>query len=166
MARARMLNLAAVKARLARLPPAIRKATAGAVAKEADGLAEAVRRAAPKGKTGNLAKSVRVEPGDHEGAMRVVVGGPLTTKKIGARTYNRFVAIGSGDTAGRVKTPGGESVVYDYAVGVEHGHRTPDGKHVPAKPFLYPTYRARKKAMSRRIKAAARRAIKSQTAGG
>lgn len=165
MARARMLNLARVKARLAALPPVVVQATSAAVQKEAQGLAEAVKRAAPVDE-GDLRGSVHVEPGDHEGAAKIVVGGAATTRGIGKRTYDRSVALGSGDTKGRVKTVGGQHVTYDYALGVEFGHRARNGSHVPAQPFLYPTYRARKKAMARRIKAAARKAIKQQTSGG
>lgn len=42
---------------------------------------------------------------------------------------------------------------------VEHGHTAPDGTPVPARPFFFPTYRAYKKVMQRRIRAAAKRAV-------
>jgi hypothetical protein len=45
---------------------------------------------------------------------------------------------------------------------VEAGHRTVDGKHVTARPAMYPTYRAHKKGMQRRMSAAARKAIRQE----
>lgn len=42
---------------------------------------------------------------------------------------------------------------------VEHGHTAPDGTPVPARPFFFPTYRAHKKGMQRRMRAAAKRAV-------
>jgi hypothetical protein len=45
---------------------------------------------------------------------------------------------------------------------VEQGHRSADGKHVAARPAFWPTYRARKAGMKRRISAAARKAIRQE----
>jgi hypothetical protein len=43
---------------------------------------------------------------------------------------------------------------------VEAGHRARDGTHVPASPSFFPTYRARKRGMRRRIMAKTRAALK------
>lgn len=48
---------------------------------------------------------------------------------------------------------------------IEHGHMAVDGKHVPAKPSFFPTYRARLKGMRRRLSAAGRKAIKAFSKG-
>lgn len=48
---------------------------------------------------------------------------------------------------------------------IEHGHKAVDGTHVPAKPSFFPTYRARKKGMRRRLNAAARKSIKAFSQG-
>lgn len=43
---------------------------------------------------------------------------------------------------------------------IEFGHRARDGSHVPGRASFFPTYRARKKPMRRRLMAASRRALK------
>ena len=43
---------------------------------------------------------------------------------------------------------------------VEHGHRNLDGTHTPARPWFFPTYRARRKAMRRRMMAAGRKILR------
>lgn len=48
---------------------------------------------------------------------------------------------------------------------IEAGHRAPDGSHVPPKPSFFPTYRARKKGMQRRLNAAGRKAVKAHMQG-
>jgi hypothetical protein len=49
---------------------------------------------------------------------------------------------------------------------VEFGHRAANGVHVPARPFAYPTARARKSAVRRRVRATAKRAFKEEFPGG
>lgn len=85
---------------------------------------------------GKLKRSVRVEDESTESWIRyrVRVGGPLTTERIGNRSYDREVRVGSGDTAGRKKTKGGKGVTYDYANAYEFG--TSDQ---PPQPFYRPT---------------------------
>lgn len=153
MPKAKMVNLDRVLARIRALPPALSEALEDQLRIEADDLAAAVKRAAPVGETGNLKESVRVEAGDHPMALAVVVGGvPETRKKIRAGVRDSDFAA--------AKLTGGNKGEYDYPFGVEFGHRAPDGTHVPAQPFLFPTYRARKKAMRRRLKARARKVIR------
>jgi hypothetical protein len=47
-----------------------------------------------------------------------------------------------------------------YAKHVEHGHRTPSGKHVQGKPFFYPALRVTKKRVRNRISRAINKAVK------
>lgn len=153
MAKAKVLNRERVLARIRKLPSALIEALDNQLNIEVHDLAEAVRRAAPVGKTGDLQASVRVESGDHPLSQAVVVGGtPQTRKKIRGAVRNRDFAA--------AKVSGGNKGEYDYPFGVEFGHRAADGSHVPATPFLFPTYRARKKAMRRRLKGRARKVIR------
>jgi hypothetical protein len=47
-----------------------------------------------------------------------------------------------------------------YGSYVEFGHNTPDGTRVPADPFFWPTYRARKRGLRARILRPARKLIR------
>ena len=129
----RMLNLAKVQARLARLPDTMKAAVAAQLAIEADELVAAMQRAAPVDETsdnpGNFRDSIHHYPNpDRDLSVRILAD---------AR-----------DAKG--KFIGGN---------IEHGHRAADGSHVAAKPSFFPTYRARKKAMKRRISTAGRKAV-------
>jgi hypothetical protein len=50
---------------------------------------------------------------------------------------------------------------HGWAVHDEVGHKAKDGSHVPARPSFFPTYRARKKGIKRRMSVATRKAVKS-----
>lgn len=153
MATVKMLNRDRVLARLAKLPKEVIAQVDAQVRREAAELTEAVRRAVPV-KSGALRDSVRFEAGDRPLAYVIKAGDvPATRKKV--RRGVKF------DDFQKAKAEGGFKGEYDYALAVEFGHRTEDGKHVPAEPFLFPTYRARKKAMRRRVSAAARKGLKS-----
>lgn len=162
---AKMQNLGRVRARLARLPALVKGGVAPVLAAEADALADAIRRAVPVD-TGRLRNSIRVEAsGDRELSWIVKAGGKATTKKVRAEVrgddFRKAFEAGA-DFLGDAAANRGE---YDYAAGVEFGHRTAkvSGQsqgHVRARPFFYPTYRARKKGMRRRLQAAARKAAK------
>jgi hypothetical protein len=84
---------------------------------------------------GDLAASIKYEDISDEGriAFRVTAGGPTTTREVRA---------GSGKS-------------YDYANAVEHG--TSDTK---AKPFFFPSYRAKRKAFKAGTNKAARAGVK------
>lgn len=152
MASAKMLNLERVKARLRRLPQAMKAAVEEQLTAEAEELAAAMRRAAPV-ITGALRGSIRVEDGDRPLSKKVIAGGvPETRKRVRK-------GVADADFA-KAKATGGFKGEFDYSRGVEFGHRTPAGGHVAAEPFFYPTYRARKKAMRRRLTTAARKALK------
>jgi HK97 gp10 family phage protein len=69
------------------------------------------------GPTGNLASSIRKEPGKTPTVVQVMAGGLLTTRKVGGKPY-------------------------DYARAVEFGT-----ERVAAQPFFFPTYRLMRKSM-------------------
>jgi hypothetical protein len=53
-----------------------------------------------------------------------------------------------------------------YGRFVEFGHTQPGGDYVPAEPFWYATYRALKRGMVSRIRAAVRKRLKAEFPGG
>lgn len=134
---AKNLSVAQFQDLMRNIPPAVAKELAAGVQEQAQRLAETQRAAAVRGRTGNLAKSVRVEQGRHPLQRLVKAGGPLTTKPV--RT--------------------GASATYDYALGQELGN-----EHSPAQPFFYPSYRLLKKsirsAISRKVKPAIAKIVK------
>ena len=85
---------------------------------------EEVKAEAPEGPTGNTKASVRVTETDDPLRVFIDAGGSLTTKE---------VRKGSG-------------TAYDYALGEEFGN-----SHVPARPWFYPTYRARREAWAKQL---------------
>lgn len=50
-----------------------------------------------------------------------------------------------------------------YGAHVEFGHRTPNGKHVPAHPFFYPAWRLTRAKIKARIQRAIRAVVKAET---
>lgn len=140
MASARMLGVERLKARLRRIPDLVKVAVASQLADEVEGLTEAIQRAAPvsadrEDTPGELRESVHFYP---------TPGRPLSYR----------VLADARDADGNFIGPH-----------VEHGHKAADGSQVPRAPFFFPTYRARKKGMQRRLKAAARKAIKAEFPG-
>lgn len=135
---ARILNLAKINARLGSLPKKARIEARAALEKNANELAATQRALAPQGATGNLRRSIRVVPGDHELHVRVVAGGELTTTEV----------------------RGGSGVPFDYSLAVEFG--TVD---TGADPFFYSPYRLSRKRMTRRAKRALSKAAKEAARG-
>lgn len=169
MAAARWVNKDKILARLRALPPAVTDAVRDELKVQVDGLAEAMRRAAPVGKTGKLRKSILVRPGSRPISYIVQAGGVLTTVKIRSRASDggRGKRKGVSDRDfSRALQSGGNRGEFDYARGVEFGHMTPAGGHVSANPFFYPIYRSRKKAIQAALRRAARNAAKKTFAGG
>lgn len=135
------------------LPYKMRRQLAGDLQTIAGDLAETIRAAAPKGKTNQLAASVRVTRGRNTLQLNVRAGGALTTKTIGDRTYQREIKIGVGEeTQGVAK--GNQSVTYDYALAIEYGTQ-----HAAAEPFFYSTYRATAPRIEERLAEAVANAI-------
>lgn len=154
-----MAGFGAGKARFRRkllqMTPAIEKALKTQNALNAAEMVQTVKGFIPVDQ-GVLRDSVRHE--DTSTGQRITqtisVGGAATTKKIGDRTYDREVSLGSGDTAGRTKKAGGASVTYDYALAQEYG--TSD---MPANPALWPAWRLKRRRMKARMSKAAKNAI-------
>lgn len=127
---------------LAALPPAIRAPIKAEVFQQAYGLAESMRFAVHRGETLNLWNSIRVEPSAFTPLRALVrAGGKLTT-------------TGGAGNAGflgefmRAVRGGGQT--YDYALANEFGT-----EKMAARPFFWPTYRAKKASIRRAIKATA-----------
>lgn len=134
MADAKILNRQKLKARLARIPKAVQLAGFRQLIVEVNGLVDAIKRAAPVD-----------EAADNPGHLRDSVHAYRTP---GRPLSYRIIADAKDETGGFI----GQHV--------EQGHRTAEGKHVPAEPFFFPTYRARRRGMKRRMSAAARKAVK------
>jgi hypothetical protein len=135
MADAKMLNRAKVLARLRSLPTAVQIGVGSQLAKEVEDLTEAIQRAAP-------VDGASREPGELRDSVHFY---PTPDRPLSYRVL-ADAKDESGDFIGSH---------------VEAGHRTADGEHVPASPFFFPTYRARKKPMRRRLSAAATKAAKA-----
>jgi hypothetical protein len=131
---AKMLNVDKVKARLARVAAAVIDAVEAQLKIEVADLVEAQKRAAPVDETSKT-------PGNFRDATRAY------------KTPNRPLSY-------RVINDAKDEDGAPIAQHIEHGHKAKDGTHVPPQPSFFPTYRARKKGMQRRLKAAARKAIK------
>ncbi len=139
MAYAKIQGRRAHKARLAKIPKAVKDAVAGQLIVEVDGFVAAAKRAAP------------VDPkSDNPGEFRDSIRAYPNPKK--GLSYH--VIVDAKDEDGK-----------PIAAHIEQGHRAVDGTHVAAQPSFFPTYRARRKGMKRRVTAKGRKAIKD-TYGG
>jgi hypothetical protein len=146
MATAKVSRAGAIAALKAAFPQ-VHRSVAFQMKDEADGLATTAQAHAPK-KSGNYRQSIRVEPGKDDLTWRVVAGGPLTTKKVRAGVRDAdFRAAASAAAAKGDAVHKGE---FDYARQVEFKQD----------PVIFPLYRARKKAIKRRVGAAGRKAVK------
>lgn len=129
----KMQNLERVLARLAAIPDRVQKAVAVQLKVEVAELVAAQKRAAPVD-----------EASDNPGQLRDSVHYYANPD----RPLSYRILADAKDDKG--KFIGGN---------VEHGHKARDGSHVPPKPFFFPTYRARKRGIKRRMSAAARKAL-------
>lgn len=132
---AQMKGLEANLKRLARVPQVAKTAVGSQLAKEVEDLVEAQKRAAPVDEAsdnpGRLRESIHFYPNPDR---------PLSY---------RVIADARDPETGDFIGPH-----------VEFGHMAADGTHVAAVPSFFPTYRARKKSMKRRISAAGRKALR------
>ena len=139
MADAKLQNLARIQAKLRALPPAAAAALKRQLKTEADDLVAGQRRAAPvqdaASDAGKLRDSIHAYPNPRREISMIILADAKDAK-------GKF--IGSN---------------------IEAGHRTVNGGHVAGRPSFYPTYRARKKGMKRRLSAAARAAIRAEYGG-
>lgn len=134
MADAKMLNRDKAMAKLAQVPQFVQDAVAYQLEDEVNGLVEADKRAAPVDPTsedpGNFQRSIHA----YENPDR-----PLSWR----------IIVDAKDKRGAF-----------IATSVEQGHKAADGTQVPGRPSFFPTYRARKPGIRRRLAAAARKAAK------
>jgi hypothetical protein len=136
---AKILNRQKLRARLAKIPKVVKDAAAKQLKVEVDDLVAAMKRAAP------------VDPkSDNPGAFRDSIHAYPNPDR--PMSY-RIIAD--------AKDEHGEFI----GGHIEHGHRAADGTHVPATPSFFPTYRARKRGMKRRMLAAGRKAAKQAFEG-
>jgi hypothetical protein len=154
MARARMIGGERVKALLANLHADLESEMDAALEQEAEDLASAIRGVTPE-ITGALLRSVRVEK-DPKWRLTyyVKVGGvPETRKKVRKGVHDSDFA--------HARKHGGFTGEFDYTLAVEFGHLMENGEKVPAEPFIYPTFRARRQRMQRRLRATYKRVVNS-----
>lgn len=135
---ASMRNLEAVLARFARIPRKVKDAVDAQLKTETGQLTAVMKERAPVNKhptasnpAGELKASVVWGPARSGWPLRYVI---------------RATAIGSDN--------------YDYSRAIEFGHRAKDGEQVPAQPFFFPTYRARRSSIRGRISRVARTAMR------
>lgn len=140
MAYARVLNREKIVARLAKIPPAVKAAVQAQLKTNVDGLVEAMKRAAPVG------SDMERNPGELRDSIHSY---PNPQRELSFR-----IIADAKDVKGRFI--GGH---------VEWGHLTVGGRHVPAVPFFFPTYRAQKKPMRRRLADAARKSFRAWAVG-
>lgn len=141
MADAKLLNLAKIQARLAAVPKAAEEALRRQLKTEADDLVDAIK--------GAMAAQYDTTDHGHQSLIDSVHAYENPDREISYR-----ILAGAKDADGKF-----------IGANVEQGHKARDGSHVAAQPAFWPTYRARKKAMKRRLSKAARDAVK-QSYGG
>lgn len=130
----KMINREKVVARMKRLPPAMTDGAGDQLKIEVDGLVEAQKRAAPVDEKAEDPGKFRDSIHAYENPDR-----PLSYR----------ITADARDESG--KLIGGN---------IEQGHRAVDGTHVAGRPSFFPTYRARKRGMKRRVSGAASKAFK------
>lgn len=130
------MNLAKIQAKIAKLPSAAAAALKTQLDTEVNDLVDAQKRAAPRDASsanpGALADSIHAYPNKD-------------------REIGMFVIADAKDDDGKF-----------IGSNIEQGHRARDGSHVAGRPSFFPTYRARKSGMKRRMNKAARDAIRQQ----
>ena len=133
-----------------------KRGLATVIKEQADGLADAIKAAAPV-KTGALRDSVKVRRRRNDLELEVTVGGDATTRNYDRSTgYERNVVIDGRNNQGIAKQADGAGVTYDYSLAVEFGT-----ENMPAHPFVYNTYRARKDDIDQAIADAVEKAVSS-----
>ena len=154
---ATLLHREQARRKLAAIPPAVRSAAKQALAQSADELTEAIRAAAPQGKTGKLKKSVAQTWG----------GGKVRYSSLAGLTGE----AGDPDLSVRISA-GNSEVRYSHIVefgsaphingglfaGTEHPGTT-------AQPFFYSSYRRLRRRARSRISRAVTKAIKQISQG-
>ncbi len=141
MADARFINKAKIWQRFAKIPDEIAAECGKQLAEEVGGLVDAMKRACP------VSHELEKTPGQLRDSIHAY------SNPDRPMSY-RIIAD--------AKAEDGDFI----GPHVEFGHLARNGKRVRPYPFFFPTYRARKKAMRKRMLAAARRAIKKAMTSG
>ena len=131
-----MLNKAKVLARLSATPEALKGPVGEQLLKETDDMVDAMKRAAP------VSSSLEAKPGQFRDSIHAYENPD--------RQLSYRIIADAKDDKGEFIGPH-----------IEHGHRARDGTHVPASPSFFPTYRARKKPMRRRLAAVVHKTLKT-----
>lgn len=129
-------QVARLKSRIEAIPPDARALIQKALNKGADEFISMAQRTAPQDE-GDLKNSICKEPGNTDLSVRVLAGGPLTTRPVRQ----------------------GKSATYDYANAIEFGTNV---RH--AHPFFYSSYRLLRRRIKARIQRAVRAAVKRTAA--
>lgn len=130
---AKMLNKAKVKARLARVPKVVKDAASRQLDIEVADMVTAIKRVTPD------------DPATPANALRDSTGAYRNPD----RPLSWRIIVALKDKLGTFIGPK-----------VEHGHRNADGSHTAARPWVFPTYRARRKGARRRIAGAVRKTLR------
>lgn len=134
----KVANLKTIQRRLAQLPQAAQQALQDQLKTEVDDLVSAIKRAMDAQYEGHGPDASRMRDSVH--------AYPNPDRAVSYR-----VLADAKDADGKF-----------VGANIEQGHRAVNGTHVPAQPAFWPTYRARKKGMKRRLSAAARKAIRQE----
>jgi len=145
-------GLDAALARMAKLPDEVKQAVEAQLDVEADALVAAIRSATPV-RTGALRGSIQALPGKRPLSRTIVMGGQATTVKVRKGVADRDFE--------RAKAKQNNTGEFDYSRAVEFGYHTEDGREVRGHAMFFGTYRARRKALRRRLAAAARKPLKT-----
>jgi HK97 gp10 family phage protein len=129
----RVKGLDKLQARLASLPDAMVARVRDALSQGVDDMVDEMKAIAP---------SSDLEP--HPGALREAI-----EKQDGRHDLSFDVTCNPEDAKGG-----------HYGAHVEFGHKTKDGKHVPAKPFFFTVYHHQQKKLRARVSRASSTAIK------
>lgn len=141
MADAKVTGLKQIQARLAKVPKAATEALRKQMKTEADDMVSAIQRA--------MDAAYDHQDNGHQKLRDSVHDYPNPDREISYR-----ILADAKDAEGKF-----------IGANVEQGHRTVDGKHVAGRPAFWPTYRARRSAMKRRLSKAARDAVKQTYEG-
>lgn len=120
---------------LASVPDAISGPVQAAIDQGGDDLANQAKAIAP------VAPEFETHPGQMRESIR---------REANGRALSTTVVCDARDREGKA-----------YPAHVEYGHRTESGKHVPAKPFFWPSYRVTKKRIRSRISRAINKGVKA-----
>jgi HK97 gp10 family phage protein len=149
---AKLKNRESTLRKLAAIPPAVRSAAKQALARSADEMTEAIRVAAPQGKTGNLKRSVAQTWGGGKVRYSSLAGNvgesgdpDLSVRISAGNSEVRYAHLVEFGTAPHIN--GG------WAAGTQH-------PGTQAQPFFYPTYRRLRRRARSRVSRAITKAIK------